>query len=211
MATGLIPDDKLNKKPGETVGNTIDDAYESGRGTYNPSDLSDSEQHGTSSDNNIGDTGDIQNSENPDELDSNGPIKTSFNNATKSGIKLALKRFGPAGGIGGGLIAGVFLLLTFFSPSLFLVSIGDSAVAELDTNSTMLERRLVKLLEKKSSSDGSCTSKTSWACKLGRVSNNMLSAMIKNGITPMNGDTEIKPSSSSGYPDKNPSHLPLQI
>lgn len=116
------------------------------------------------------------------------------------------KKGATTGIIGGFGIAGI-VLSTLFGHFTALINIESNAIDTNDSRSSILDRRMVKWLDKKTSSGDSsgCKVMTKYKCRMGRMPNKMLSRLSAQGIKPLDADgKEITISSESGYADKNP-------
>lgn len=119
---------------------------------------------------------------------------------------------GAATGILGGLgIIGV-LLSTAFGPFTLLHNLQANAVARNDSRSATLERRLVKMLEKKMGvdRDGPCDLSKA-KCRMGKMPQKMLARLEAQGIKAFDGEKELDFSggdedNKGKYVEKNPSH-----
>ncbi len=114
------------------------------------------------------------------------------------GIIGLLTTFGVSGG----------LLVAFFGPASMLINVSQNLALNNDSSSTVLERRLFKVLNSALSSDSAdlCASSNKIRCKQGRIGNNVLRKMASNGIVPMRNGTPMNPG-RTGYAKQNPTHF----
>lgn len=114
--------------------------------------------------------------------------------------------------IGGAASLGIVgaIIATMFGPFTLLHNLQANFADTNDARSGIMERRLVKLLEKKFSKGrgGPCDVKAA-KCRMGKVSNRMLSRMANENITPYDGDKKFDIKSDTGYPDNNPTHFEI--
>lgn len=105
-------------------------------------------------------------------------------------------------GLGGGL------LVAFFGPASMLINISQNLTLNNDSSSSVLERRLFKVLNSAMSADSAdlCMSSNKIRCKQGRIGNNVLRKMASNGIVPMRNGTPMNPG-RTGYAKQNPTHF----
>ena len=177
----------------------IDKGYEEGLGAYTGSNIGELEQQAAGMQNTT-DTS-VQDSEaNP----SNPMNFTGGEPRTAKAVvggKL-LKR----GGFIGTLVAIVLGIsgFGFFGSSLLLPNLSNNSLLKNDSRSTILERRIVKLLEKKMSAGSPCDLKKA-KCRMGKMPKSMLSAMEKRGIAPVS-DSKGTPYQieGNGYANQNP-------
>lgn len=140
------------------------------------------------------------------ESDGGHSIPTTFSG--KGGKKKLLtvknlKRASPFIG-GGGIIGIVIFLIGGWLPTMLVPGLAQGAIAENDSRSTVLERRLLAKLKTKTTSNGACDVKLA-ICRNQKMPKVMLDSMAKKGITPL---TDGKPmdTKGTGYVDTNPTH-----
>lgn len=110
------------------------------------------------------------------------------------------KKNGPALGIGGGII-GTIIAAFFFSSSLLLPGITLNAQERNDASGSMLERRFIKMLDKKlnQSISDECRSSMSVKCRSGKLSRTFLQSLASQGIMAKGVDI-----GGTGYVDGKP-------
>lgn len=108
-------------------------------------------------------------------------------------------------GLGGGL------LVAFFGPASMLINISQNLTLNNDSSSTVLERRLFKVLNSALSADSAdlCMSSNKIRCKQGRVGNNVLRKMAKKGIVPVRNGAPMN-LGTTGYAKQNPTHFRME-
>lgn len=177
----------------------IDKGYEEGLGVYTGSNISELEQQAAGTQD-AADTS-VQDSEanpsNPMNFTGGAPRTAK----AVVGGKL-LKR----GGFIGTLVAIVLGIsgFGFFDSSLLLPNLSNNSFLKNDSRSTVLNRRIAKLLEKKMSTGNPCDLKKA-KCRMGKMPKSMLSAMEKRGIKPVS-DSKGTPFAveGNGYVNQNP-------
>jgi endonuclease/exonuclease/phosphatase family metal-dependent hydrolase len=145
-----------------------------------------------------------------------GEWKTSLGSASSSGQNqsgiagrimgfVKSKKGATTGIIGGTGIAGI-ILSSLFGPFTLLHNLQANALETNDSRSSTLERRLVKILEKKFGTDrgGACDLKK-YPCKKNKMPNKMLRELSRQGIKPLDADGRpMSTSKKTGYTADKP-------
>lgn len=148
-----------------------------------------------------------------DERESMGDhsIPTTFsgkNNKTNMVAKFTFKKAAPFLG-GGGIIGIIIFLIGGWLPTMLIPGLAQGSIAENDSRSTVLERRLLaKLKTKMADTSGPCATKSA-ICLNKKMPKNMLDSMAKHGIVPGEGagdSFKAIDTKGTGYVDKNPTH-----
>ncbi len=104
-----------------------------------------------------------------------------------------LKKFGPAGIIGGSLI-GVLGTMMSFAPTTLLVNLKENFVNNFDQQSIISSNRSNKIIAKRLSGEattGVCTSKVSLLCRYTRPSNYQISQFDRAGIKALDANGNV--------------------
>jgi hypothetical protein len=177
--------------------NRIDNRYAQGHGTLGPS-IADAENN-PESPKSTSDKDAVKDGE-------SNPMNYTGNNAKpeKKKSRVKGKYFGIGGiALGGTAMTALVTIFGFFGQSIMLPNLSHNAFSKNDSRSTILERRLVSLIDHKMSNNGPCDLKKA-SCKASKMPKSMLSAMERKGITPMADRGTKFTYSGNGYVDTNP-------
>ncbi len=133
------------------------------------------------------------------------------NNVSQGNIKSKVKgnifkRKGPLGAIISGLVLGGFGITSIFTPATLLINLKENFVNKFDTQNTSMTVRMNKVITSKivgETTSGVCTTMVKVACRFTRPSNNFLSKLSDNGITPMKDGVPIE-KTRLGWPNDRP-------
>jgi len=208
MAQNIKREDKIDERAREMFGAHPDlQAREKAAGNgYVDSGVDQAEAYANDPANASQNIDDVKNRENQYNYQPSESKPRDSRNLRQKVVSFATSRKGATTGIFGGVgIIGIVLSSLFGSFSMF-PSIQANGLDTLDSRSPIMENRLVKWLEKKSSSgDSSGCKVTKYECRMGKMPNKMLSRLAIQGVKPLDADgKEIKLTSESGYIDKNP-------
>lgn len=133
-----------------------------------------------------------------------GPWKNNTSERSEK-AKFNWKKKGPLIGVTGGFGLAAIFFSTFIGPSMLLPSLSNMAFAKNDSRGTILERRLVKIIETKLASRSGDICGTSKArCDRSRIPKSMLSAMERKGIVPLDERGNKMTISGNGYAETKP-------
>ncbi len=137
-------------------------------------------------------------------------IKNNFTGAVKSSVKKKFKLTWTKGIIGGGAATGITALIVFMTtlgPAALLANLSSNANIKLDTQSTIMDRRVLKVLDAKLNgpeiTSGSC-SVVKIACRFTRPSNALLTTLDDFGIKPINKSGDPIEKTMVGFPNERP-------
>lgn len=137
-----------------------------------------------------------------------GNSYTGANQRTKSKAKFKLTW--TKGLIGGGAATGIAALIIFITtlaPAALLANLASNATINLDTRTSILDKRVLKVLDAKLNgsevTNGSC-SVIKVACRFSRPSNALLTTLDEVGIKPVNGDGVAIEKTRTGFPNQKP-------
>lgn len=204
----------------------IDEGYDHGGGSYNPSHLSEQE---TATLKGIEDNYD-KNADPSQENDNIARVRDAESNwktdvgsggfnsndlnkpKLQKALTFAKKRGGILGliglsGVGGGILAG------FFGPASMLISMTENFSLSNDSSSTVLERRMMHVFGNMTKGGGNAdpicaNSSRNIKCKVGRISNSALRQLSRKGITPIQNGQAMN-IGRTGYPSSNPTHYEI--
>lgn len=137
-----------------------------------------------------------------------GTRYTGARQQTKSKVKFKLTW--TKGLIGGGAATGVAALIIFITtlaPAALLANLASNATINLDTRTSILDKRVLKVLDAKLNgsevTNGSC-SVIKVACRFSRPSNALLTTLDEVGIKPVNADGTAIEKTRTGFPNQKP-------
>lgn len=133
---------------------------------------------------------------------------TGANQERKS--KAKFKMTWTKGLIGGGAATGVAALIVFITtlaPAALLANLASNATINLDTRTSILDKRVMKVLDAKLNgsevTSGSCST-IKVACRFTRPSNALLTTLDEVGIKPINKSGEPIEKTRTGFPNEKP-------
>lgn len=181
----------------------INQSYDRGNGTYLNS-IKNAEENPEVSESNSTQN-DIRNNEgNPaNPMNYTGGNKPEEANRPSKRFTFGRKSKGGLIAIIGTALAGIGGI-GFFGQALLLPNLSNNSFIKNDSRSTILERRIAKVLERKMVNSGPCDLKKA-KCRMGKMPKSMLSAMERKGIVPVtDGNGTPFKYDGNGYVDKNP-------
>jgi hypothetical protein len=112
--------------------------------------------------------------------------------------------------IGGGALAGIAAIIAFITtlaPAALLANLSSNATVNLDTQSSIMDRRVLRVLDGKLNgsevTNGSCDV-IKVACRFSRPSNALLTTLDEFGIKPVNASGDAIEKTRIGFPNERP-------
>ena len=131
---------------------------------------------------------------------------TSENQDKTKGRFWTKKKVGVFGGGGIGALLISLFFGSIFAPAGLLLNLGEVATSNRDTQNTILNTRLFKVIDNKmvgATTNGSC-SFVKAACRFSNVSKPFLAELSERRISAVDANGSVIPFEGKGYPDKQP-------